>query len=637
MNMILNHPVSARPNSTARPQVRIVIVGHVDHGKSTLVGRLLHETGSLPEGKLDMLKAVSARRGMPFEWSFLLDALQTERDQGITIDTTQIRFRTPSRDIVLIDAPGHAEFLRNMITGASQADGAVLIIDALEGVRDQTRRHGYLLHLLGIRQVAVVINKMDRVEFSPTRFNEIRAEISAHLTGLGLILTAVIPISAREGDGVAARTPRIGWYAGPTVVEALDMLEPARPLEALPLRLPVQAIYKFDDRRIIAGRIESGRLASGDEIVIMPAGKIAKIKSVEGWPVPAGLEKHGAGRSVGVTFDRELFVERGDMIGHVGRSPNETRRLRARIFWLHDKPLSKGDPILVRLGTREARATVVAIEKAVDPGELSNHESESIARNHVGEIDISLAQPIAADSYADNPRTGRLVIEMFGRIAGGGLVLSIEAARAVPLDIVPVESELRPSERSARYRHNGAVIWLTGLPGAGKSTLAKALERRLFSRGGSPILLDGDTLRAGLNGDLGFAAEDRSENIRRLAEVAAHLARNGHIAIVAAVSPAREDRSGARRIGDELFREIYVSTPAAICESRDPKGHYAKARTGRLSGFTGIGNDYEPPANADLTLDTSTRSVTEATDEIERMLAKTGVLLNELADLSVYI
>src|SRR5712672_2195499 len=394
MNMMLSRTTQATPNGTTRPQVRIVIVGHVDHGKSTLVGRLLHETGSLPEGKLEMLKAVSARRGMPFEWSFLLDALQTERDQGITIDTSQIRSRTNSRDIVLIDAPGHAEFLRNMITGASQADGAVLIIDALEGVRDQTRRHGYLLHLLGIKQVAIVVNKMDRVDFSEARFKEISDEISAHLIGLGVTPSAVIPISARDGDGVAERTPRIGWYNGPTVVEALDALEPARPLEQLALRLPVQAIYKFDDRRIVAGRIESGSLAAGDEIVIMPAGKIAKIKSVESWPLTPVKGCQGAGRSVGITLDRELFIERGDVIAHAGATPRDTRRIRARIFWLHDKPLAKGDQILIRLGTRESRAHVVAIEKAVDPGELSNAETRSIARNHVGEIDISLAQPI---------------------------------------------------------------------------------------------------------------------------------------------------------------------------------------------------------------------------------------------------
>ena len=638
MNMIVQSTIST-PQSGPRPLVRIVIVGHVDHGKSTLVGRLLHETGSLPEGKLEMLKAVSGRRGMPFEWSFLLDALQTERDQGITIDTTQIRFRTNARDVVLIDAPGHAEFLRNMITGASQADGAVLIIDAQEGVRDQTRRHGYLLHLLGIKQVAVVVNKMDRVGFASARFNEIKAEISGHLTGLGISPTAIIPISARDGDGVAVATSRMSWYRGPTVVEALDALTPARPLQALPLRLPVQAIYKFDDRRIIAGRIESGALASGDEIIIMPAGKVAKIRSVESWPeIPFFAGSQGAGRSVGITLDRELFVERGDIIAQVGKNPRDTRRLRARIFWLHERPLSKGDQILVRLGTREARASVVAIEKAVDPGELASRESSSIAKNHVGEIDISLAQAIAADPYSDNPRTGRLVIEVSGRIAGGGLVLSVDAGqRAIPVDIVPVASALRADERSARFRHNGAVVWLTGLPGAGKSTLARALERRLFTRGGSPILLDGDTVRAGLNGDLGFSRDDRTENIRRLAEVATHLARNGHIAIVAAVSPAREDRAGARRIADAAFREIHVATPADVCERRDPKGHYAKARAGSLAGFTGIGNDYQPPVSCELTLDTSTLSVAEATDEIEQMLARTGILFDELADPAAHI
>jgi bifunctional enzyme CysN/CysC len=638
MNMMLSKTTQTTPNGTTRPQVRIVIVGHVDHGKSTLVGRLLHETGSLPEGKLEMLKAVSARRGMPFEWSFLLDALQTERDQGITIDTTQIRFRTRSRDVVLIDAPGHAEFLRNMITGASQADGAVLIIDALEGVRDQTRRHGYLLHLLGVKQVAVVVNKMDRVDFSAARFNDISDEISSHLIGLGVTPTALIPVSARDGDGVAERTPRIDWYNGPTVVEALDALEPARPLESLALRLPVQAIYKFDDRRIVAGRIESGSLSAGDEIVIMPSAKIAKIKTVESWPLTPVKGRQGAGRSVGITLDRELFIERGDVIAHVASAPRDTRRIRARIFWLHDRPLVSGASILVRLGTREARATVVAIEKAVDPGELSSVATKAIARNHVGEIDISLAQALAADPYTDNPRTGRLVIEVNGRIAGGGLVLSVDAGqRAIPVDIVPVESALRPDERSARYRHAGAVIWLTGLPGSGKSTLARALERRLFGQGGSPVLLDGDTLRAGLNGDLGFSAQDRAENIRRLAEVATHLARNGHIAIVAAVSPSAEDRAAARRIADTAFREIYVATPAEVCESRDPKGHYAKARAGGLNNFTGIGKDYQAPTASELTIDTSTRSVSDATDEIERMLARTAILFDELVDLAANI
>ncbi|MCB1414155.1 MAG: adenylyl-sulfate kinase [Xanthobacteraceae bacterium] len=639
MNMLVAHPLAVAPAATAgRPQVRIVIVGHVDHGKSTLIGRLLHETGSLPDGKFETLKAVSERRGMPFEWSFLLDSLQTERDQGITIDTTQIRFRTEARDVVLIDAPGHAEFLRNMITGASQADGALLMIDAHEGVRDQTRRHGYLLHLLGVKQVAVIVNKMDRVEYSEARFREISDEISAHLTGLGVTPAAIVPISAREGDGVTERTAAIGWYDGVTVAEAIDRFTPARAPDQLPLRLPVQAVYKFDDRRIVAGRIESGQLEPGDEIVVMPAGKIARVRSIESWPATPVNETRGAGRSIGITLDRELFIERGDIIGHIGSAPRDTRRIRARIFWLHDTPLAAGASILVRLGAKESRAVVVAIEKAVDPGELASSEGAAIGRNHVGEIDISLAQPLAADAHTDNPRTGRLVIEVKGRIAGGGLVLSVEAGRrAAPVDIVPVESALRPEERAARYRHHGAVLWFTGLPGAGKSTLARALERRLFENGGSPVLLDGDTLRAGLNGDLGFSARDRAENIRRLAEVATHLARNGHIAIVAAVSPALEDRAAARRIAGTAFREIYVSTPAEVCEERDPKGHYAKARAGQLKGFTGIGNDYEAPPASELTIDTSASDIGEAVDTIQEMLLGSAILFSDLADLAANI
>ena len=317
MNVLVSpNTVSARI-ANARPLVRTVIVGHVDHGKSTLIGRLLHETGNIPDGKLDSIKAVSGRRGMPFEWSFLLDALQTERDQGITLDTSQIRFRTPSRDIVLIDAPGHAEFLRNMITGASQADAALLIIDAAEGVRDQTRRHGYLLHLLGIHQVAVVINKMDRVGFDEQRFHEIEAEIVSYLAGFGLTATAIIPISARNGDGVAQRTPSIAWHTGPTVLDVLDHFSPAKPLADLPLRIPVQAVYKFDDRRIIAGRIETGRVAVGDEIAFSPRGTTARIQSIEEWPVPDESRiprRARAGQSVGLTLDRQIFVDRGDVI-----------------------------------------------------------------------------------------------------------------------------------------------------------------------------------------------------------------------------------------------------------------------------------------------------------------------------------
>jgi sulfate adenylyltransferase large subunit/phosphoadenylyl-sulfate reductase (thioredoxin) len=440
MNVLVSPKSASAYVVNGRPLVRTVIVGHVDHGKSTLIGRLLHETGNIPDGKLDAIKAVSGRRGMPFEWSFLLDALQTERDQGITLDTSQIRFRTPSRDIVLIDAPGHAEFLRNMITGAAQADAALLIIDAAEGVRDQTRRHGYLLHLLGIHQVAIVINKMDRVGFDEHRFHEIEAEIVGYLSSFGLTATAIIPISARNGDGVARRTPSIAWHNGPTVLEVLDHFAPAKPLADLPLRIPVQAVYKFDDRRIIAGRIETGRLAVGDEVAFWPRGTTARVQSIEEWPVPheaRAPRQARAGQSVGLTLDRQIFVNRGDLISAPRTPSKSVTRLRARIFWLHDQPLAVDATLTVRVAMSECRGTVALIENVVDPGQLSASEAATIAQNHVGDIEIALAQPIAADLYAVNPRTGRLVLDLGGRIAGGGLVLSVNgqdrpAVRATP-------------------------------------------------------------------------------------------------------------------------------------------------------------------------------------------------------------
>ena len=431
MNVQVSAPLRPASTSIGRALVRVVIVGHVDHGKSTLIGRLLHEAGGLPDGKLDALKAMSARRGMPFEWSFLLDALQTERDQGITIDTSQIRLRTLTRDIVLIDAPGHAEFLRNMITGAAQADAALLIVDATEGVRDQTRRHGYLLHLLGIRQVAVVINKMDRVGFDAVRFREIEAEIVAHLAGLGLVPTAVIPISARNGDGVARHTASTAWHAGPTVLAALDAFAPARTPADLALRMPVQAIYKLDDRRIIAGRVESGRIAVGDNILIMPAGKPARVRTIEAWPAPDGSQAPRvatAGQSIGITLDREIFVERGNVLSAATNPAKSGKLLRARVFWLHARPLAVGGHIIARIGTAASRGTVTAIENAVDPGLLASDGAEVIGTNHVGEIEIELAQPLATDPYTVDPNTGRLVLEFDGRIAGGGLVLSVQPA-----------------------------------------------------------------------------------------------------------------------------------------------------------------------------------------------------------------
>ncbi len=615
-----------------RPLVRIVIVGHVDHGKSTLIGRLLHETGGIPAAKLEHLKAISARRGMPFEWSFLLDSLQAERDQGITIDTSQIRFRTPSRDIILIDAPGHAEFLRNMITGAAQADAALLLIDAAEGVRDQTRRHGYLLHLLGVKQVTVVVNKMDRVGYDEAVFRGIESEIASYLSGLGVRASAVIPISAREGDGVAEHGERTPWYGGPTVLEALDSFDPARAPQDLALRLPVQAVYKFDDRRIVAGRIETGSLKVGDEVVFQPSGKSAVVKTIESWPVPpAGQEVKAlnAGAAAAITLDREIFVERGEILSLPTARPHATRRIRVRLFWLAEEALEVGTTLIARLATSESRATVTVVHEVVDPGHLSSFESKRIGRNQVGEIELLLSRPIAADPHGLNARTGRVALEIGGRIAGGGLVISVldgEATRTPEArHITPVSSAMSNDERIGRFGHDGAVVWLTGLSGSGKSTLARALERRLFHRGGLATLLDGDTLRAGLNSDLGFSDADRAENNRRLAEVANFLKNLGHIVLVAAVSPSAAARARVREIVGSRFFEIHVSAPLELCEARDPKGLYAKARAGEIRGFTGIDAPYDVPAAPELVIETDKLDAAAAVDRIETVLAEAGV------------
>ncbi|MDF2997758.1 MAG: adenylylsulfate kinase [Xanthobacteraceae bacterium] len=625
-----------------RPLVRIVIVGHVDHGKSTLIGRLLHETGGIPEAKLESLKAMSARRGMPFEWSFLLDSLQAERDQGITIDTSQIRFRTSSRDIILIDAPGHAEFLRNMITGASQADAALLLIDAAEGVRDQTRRHGYLLHLLGVKQVAVVVNKMDRVGFDEAIFRAIENEITAYLGNLGVRANVVIPISAREGDGVSATTARTPWYSGPSVLQALDGFEPARAASDLALRMPVQAVYKFDDRRIVAGRIETGALHVGEEVVFQPSGKAAVVRSIETWPTPDpdwAPRQLNAGASAGITLDREIFVERGEILSTPASRPRAARRLRVRLFWLADEPLSVGSSLIARLATSEARATVSAIYDVVDPGHLSTFEAQHIERNQVGEIELTLSKPVAADPHGVNARTGRVALELGGRIAGGGLVISVvdtEAAEVVlpNRNITPVASVITAQERVGRYGHTGAVLWFTGLSGSGKSTLAKAVERRLFDRGGLPTLLDGDTLRAGLNNDLGFSDEDRAENNRRLAEIANFLKLHGHVVLVAAVSPSAAARAKVREIVGERFFEIHVSAPLEVCEQRDPKGLYAKARRGEIRGFTGVDAPYDVPAAPELVVETDRLDPVSAMERVDRMLVEAGVFALRIDDVA---
>lgn len=608
-------------------QLRIVIVGHVDHGKSTLIGRLLNDTGSLPDGKVEQVQEMSRKRGMPFEWAFVMDALQAERDQGITIDTTQIHFKTKQRPYVIIDAPGHTEFLKNMVTGASQADAALLVIDAGEGALEQSRRHAFLLHLLGVRQVAVVINKMDRVEFSQARYETVAHEIKEYLAELGLFPKAVIPISARHGDNIVTRTDQAPWYLGPTVIDQLDAFRPQQVSPDQPLRFPLQDVYKPDDRRILAGRVESGRLRVGDTLRFAPTGASAKIVSIEAWNHPEAVLSAQAGQSIGITLDKRIFAERGHIAHHEGSAPVLTHRLSIRLFWLVSEPMQVGRTYTLKIATAEHRVTVEQVTAVINVEDLSSLPGKAVHRNEVAEVTLRSRSPIAVDLAADLPRTGRGVLIDGNDVVGGCLV--VEAEDAATANLTEVSHTVSGEERSAANGHKGGILWLTGLSGAGKSTLAMALERALFDRGWQTFVLDGDNVRNGLNAGLGFSPDDRAENIRRVAETAKLFADAGMVVIASLISPLRADRARARVIGGERFHEVYVAADLATCEERDPKGLYKKARAGEIAEFTGISAPYEAPEQPELVIDTSTLGRSEALahllDYVDETLGKNSL------------
>ncbi len=414
------------------PPLEIVIVGHVDHGKSTLIGRLFHDTGSLPVEKYEAIKAACERDGREFEFAFLMDALEEEREQNVTIDTAQTYFKTDLRRYVIIDAPGHKEFLKNMLTGAAQADAAVLIVDAAEGVREQTQRHAYVLSLLGIQQVIVVINKLDLVNWSERVFEAVRRDATRFLHGLGLTPSYVIPISARLGDNIAHRSERTDWYDGPTVLAALDTFTDVRSPAHLPLRFPLQDVYRWDNQRYYVGRVESGIVTVGQEVVIQPSGRQARVQSILEWN-EADRGDAVAGECVALTFDQELFAERGEVISPVGRSPQVTRELVASLFWLGQEPLRVGQQVILKLATAETAATVREITERLDSSTLkvTERHAEALETTEAGTVVLALRHPVAAEAYEENPRLGRFVLVVDGIVRGGGTVREARAeARA---------------------------------------------------------------------------------------------------------------------------------------------------------------------------------------------------------------
>jgi bifunctional enzyme CysN/CysC len=618
--------------SAERDLMRIVIVGHVDHGKSTLVGRLFHDTGSLPDGKLEQIKAMCERRGMPFEWAFLMDAFQSERDQGITIDTAQIWFKTPKRDYTIIDAPGHREFIKNMITGASSAEAAVMLIDASQGVQQQSRTHAFLLNLLGIRQIIVVVNKMDLAGCAEATFAQIKAEYVRYLGDIGIVPNFVIPAVARDGDNLVHRSERMDWYKEATLIAALDSFRSQGDLAALPLRLPIQDVYKFDDRRILAGRIASGRLRVGDQLLFSPSNKMARVKTIEAWNADAAAEA-GPGQSIGITTDEQLFIERGDIASHADQPPIETNVFRGRLFWLGRKPLVRGDAYRLRLQTRDVQVIVEAIDAIYDPDALAQRPADKVERNEIADVILRSYALLALDEVEQNPQTGRFVLGDGVNIVAGGTISmrdypdqrSLVTVKST--NITAVAHRVTNPQRVARNGHTGGVLWLTGLSGAGKSTIAMAVEQELFRRGYQAYVLDGDNVRRGLNSNLDFSPEDRAENIRRVGEVAALFADSGQIVVTAFISPYRTDRQRARAAAGNGFHEIYIKASLETCEKRDPKGLYRRARTGEIAEFTGVTAPYEMPESPELTIDTDRlsieQSVARVLEYVDRNFRKT--------------
>ncbi len=610
--------------------MKIVIVGHVDHGKSTLIGRLLHDSGSLPEGRVEQLRQAAARRRVPFEWANLMDSLQAERDQNISIETTQIWFHSAVREYVIIDAPGHKEFLKNMVTGAASADAALLLVDAHEGIQENSRRHAYLLHLLGIRQLVVLVNKMDLVRYDQEVHARIVSEYSQWLRSVGLVSLAFIPISAKEGDNLTSHSPSLPWWTGPTVMEALDSLKPHLAPESLPLRFVVQDVYRFDARRIIAGRIEAGSLKTGDRVFFSPGGKSSEVKSIERW-ASAPNSTAEAGESIGITLTEQIFVERGAIGAHVESPPYELTRLKARLFWMGRRPLQLRSPYRIKLAAQEAECEIERIERVLDASTLATVGTpgavSKVDRHEVGEVIIRTRKPVAFDLAEEIVATGRFVIVDGLDVAGGGIVIP-DAYPRIRHDtqqksehIYWTHGKVTTQQREIRNGHPGCILWLTGLSASGKSTIATELERQLFNRGNQVCVLDGDNVRHGLCSDLGFSPEDRTENIRRIGEVAKLLAGYGVICVTAFISPYRADRDLVRKIMPEgRFIEVYINAPIEICEARDPKGLYAKARSNQIKNFTGVSAPYEAPDRPELELRTDILGCEECVSSIIEFL-----------------
>lgn len=654
-----------------------------------MVGRLLEETHAVPQSRIEKIKHSCAQSGIPYEPAFLLDAFEEEQRQGITIDISQIYFDTPQRRYHVLDSPGHRDFLKNMMSGSTAADTAVLLIDAKEGIREQTRRHSYLLRLLGIESILVAVNKMDLFQYREESFRKIQHEYQQFLREVGVHALHYVPISAKDAVNIGSKSQKMPWYSGPTLLEALDLLPERAGKDGSSLRFSVQDVYKFDDRRIIAGRVESGSLNVGDSLRVWPGGQSIRIASIERWSA-AQRTTARSGESIGVTLEEQVFVERGQLIGPQSAPIPVATQFEANVFWLGKDSVFSGTSLKLKLLSQEVDCEIERIQSKVDPVTLqsSNGEGLEIFENDVAQVVIRTAKPIAFDSFKSVRASGRFVLLNGGFITGGGII-SRPLRRESDLPAVPdgegspVDTGFPPPEsyresrwrsllKAATWRLSGfvftvglvefftrnaqiafaigflealskillffvhervwnrvslgrrevkpAVLWFTGLPSSGKSTLSEALSLRLKEQGLRAEILDGDVIRA-IFSDQSFSREGRNSHVRKVGYLASRLASNGVFVIVALVSPYRESRDFVRRLFPR-FLEIYLSTPLEECEKRDVKGMYARARRGDISNFTGVSDPYEAPENPDLVLDTSLEDVDASVDRIISYLRK---------------
>lgn len=592
-------------------ELTVVFLGHVDHGKSTLIGRLLYDTKQVTSDKIEFATARSQEQGRLLEFAYLLDGLEEEQEQGITIDFTQTRFATAKRQFILADAPGHREFLKNMMCGASRADAAILLIDATEGVQEQSRRHGYLLTLLGIKQLAVVVNKMDLVGWEQNVFQKIKADYEEFLASIGFSAQAYIPAAAFTGDNVAVKSRQLLWYPGKTVLEQLEAFR-IKENTGIPLRIPVQDVYRFGQRRLLAGRLEGGLIALGDEIILWPTHEVTTVKAIERWP-EANVHQAIQGENVALELSDPLFAERGMIIAKSEHPPLVSRSFTARIFWLGRQPLVPQQRYKLKIGFQETGVWIEQLTKVLDIGKLCEVATDTLPAGFVSEAILTSDQPLVFDTFHDNAELGRFVLIEEYQIVGGGIITAALTNKQTGEfrhdrgtdNLFPTAGFVTKTERRRCNGHTSQVFWLTGLSGSGKTTLARKVEEQLFHKKYQVYVLDGDNVRSGLNGDLGFSSSDRKENIRRIAEVAKLFVDAGIIVLVALISPYAADRDLARsRFEDGEFTEVYVKCPLEICEARDSKGLYKKARNHQLQKFTGISDMYEPPTKAEIVVET---------------------------------